>query len=56
MSPSFARRPWGRTRATYSEESLLLITLLRTLWRLSYQDMRDGIVNLFIKTKVTDEL
>jgi hypothetical protein len=23
------------------EESLLLITLLRTLWRLSYQDMRD---------------
>jgi hypothetical protein len=28
--------PW-----TYSEESLLLIALLRTLWRLSYQDMRD---------------
>ncbi len=30
----------GRPR-TYSEESLLLISLLRTLWRLSYQDMHD---------------
>jgi transposase len=30
----------GRPR-TYSEESLLLIGLLRTLWRLSYQDMHD---------------
>ncbi|HEY4035561.1 MAG TPA: hypothetical protein VGL94_16510 [Ktedonobacteraceae bacterium] len=30
----------GRPR-TYSEESLLLIGLLRTLWRLSYADMRD---------------
>ena len=30
----------GRPRS-YSEESLLLISLLRTLWRLSYQDMHD---------------
>jgi hypothetical protein len=30
----------GRPR-THSEESLLLIGLLRTLWRLSYADMRD---------------
>jgi len=30
----------GRPR-TYSEESMLLISLLRTLWRLSYQDMHD---------------
>jgi hypothetical protein len=31
----------GGAPQTYSEESLLLIALLRTLWRLSYQDMRD---------------
>src|SRR5436305_9608571 len=31
----------GGARRTYSEESLLLIGLLRTLWRLSYQDMHD---------------
>src|SRR5438105_14460872 len=31
----------GGARRTYSEESLLLISLLRTLWRLSYQDMHD---------------
>ena len=31
----------GFAPRTYSEESLLLIALLRTLWRLSYQDMRD---------------
>ncbi len=30
----------GGARRTYSEESLLLISLLRTLWRISYQDMR----------------
>jgi hypothetical protein len=30
-----------RRPRTYREESLLLIALLRTLWRLSYQDMRD---------------
>ena len=32
--------PGGHPRV-YTEESLLLIALLRTLWRLSYQDMRD---------------
>ncbi len=32
--------PGGRPR-TYVEESLLLIALLRTLWRRSYQDMHD---------------
>ncbi len=31
----------GGTPRIYSEESLLLIALLRTLWRLSYQDMHD---------------
>ncbi len=31
----------GGANRTYSEESLLLIALLRTLWRLSYQDMHD---------------
>jgi hypothetical protein len=31
----------GGVPRTYSEASLLLIALLRTLWRLSYQDMRD---------------
>jgi hypothetical protein len=32
--------PGGYPRV-YTEESLLLIALLRTLWRLSYQDRRD---------------
>jgi hypothetical protein len=31
----------GGAPRTYSQESLLLIGLLRTLWRLSYQDMHD---------------
>jgi len=31
----------GGAPSTYSEASLLLIGLLRTLWRLSYQDMHD---------------
>ena len=31
----------GGAPRIYSEESLLLISLLRTLWRLSYQDMHD---------------
>jgi transposase len=31
----------GGSPRSYSEESLLLISLLRTLWRLSYQDMHD---------------
>ena len=41
MSSPFAEpRPGGAPR-TYREASLLLIALLRTLWRLSYADMRD---------------
>jgi hypothetical protein len=38
--PPLPAGPGGSAR-TYSEESLLLIALLRTLWRLSYADMRD---------------
>src|SRR5947207_7689589 len=38
--PPLSAGKGGRPR-TYSEESLLLIGLLRTLWRLSYADMRD---------------
>ncbi|MDP9375312.1 MAG: transposase [Chloroflexota bacterium] len=38
--PPLPAGPGGKPR-TYSEESLLLIALLRTLWRLSYRDMRD---------------
>src|SRR2546427_10081352 len=38
--PSLSAGPGGAPR-TYSEESLWLIALLRTLWRLSYADMRD---------------
>src|SRR6266700_3762526 len=38
--PPLPAGPGGAPRI-YNEASLLLITLLRTLWRLSYQDMRD---------------
>src|SRR5579885_1000001 len=38
--PPLPAGPGGAPR-TYSEESLLRIGLLRPLWRLSYQDMRD---------------
>ena len=38
--PPLPAGPGGRPR-TYREEWLLLIALLRTLWRLSYQDMHD---------------
>src|SRR6266699_7032455 len=38
--PPFPAGPGG-ARRTYSEESLLLIGLLRTLWRLSSQDRHD---------------
>lgn len=38
--PPLPAGPGGAPR-TYREESLLLIALLRTLWQLSYQDMRD---------------
>ncbi len=41
LSPAIARHgPDGAPR-TYGEENLLLISLLRTLWRLSSQDMHD---------------
>jgi transposase len=42
--PPLPTGPGGAPR-TYSEESLLLISLLRTLWRLSYQDMHDWLVS-----------
>ncbi len=38
--PPLAAGPGGAPRR-YREESLLLIALLRTVWRLSYQDMHD---------------
>src|SRR2546426_9056019 len=38
--PPLPAGPGGSPR-TYSDENLLLISLLRTLWRLSYQDMHD---------------
>src|SRR5256884_7595322 len=38
--PPLPKGTGGRPR-TYREESLLLIALLKTLWRLSYQDMHD---------------
>ena len=41
--PPLPAGPGGRPRV-YSEESLLLIALLRTLWRLSYQDVHDWLV------------
>src|SRR5947208_9244867 len=37
--------PGGAPR-TYREESLLLIALLKTLWRLSYQDVHDWLVSM----------
>jgi Transposase DDE domain len=39
-SPPLPAGPGGAPR-TYREESFLLIALLRTLWRLSFQDMHD---------------
>ena len=41
--PPLPKGPGGHPR-TYREESLLLVALLRTLWRLSYQDMHDWLV------------
>src|SRR6266704_4353028 len=38
--PPLPKGAGGRPR-TYREESLLLIALLKTLWRLSYQDVHD---------------
>ncbi len=42
--PPLPAGPGGAPR-TYSEESLLLMSLLRTLWRLSYQDMHDWLTS-----------
>ena len=42
--PPLPAGPGGAPR-TYSEESLLLISLLRTLWRLSNQDMHDWLTS-----------
>jgi hypothetical protein len=42
-SPPVPAGPGGAPRI-YGEASLLLIALLRTLWRLSYQDMHDWLV------------
>ncbi len=41
--PPLPSGPGGHPRR-YSEESLLLLALLRTLWRLSYQDLHDWLV------------
>src|SRR5258708_13802675 len=41
--PPLPKGPGGAPRV-YSAESLLLIALLRTLWRLSVQDMHDWLV------------
>ncbi len=38
--PPLPRGPGGAPRI-YAEESLLLLCLVRTLWRLSYQDIHD---------------
>jgi Transposase DDE domain len=38
--PPLPAGPGGAPR-TYSDESLLLLALLRTLWRLSYEDLHD---------------
>src|SRR2546426_12239957 len=42
--PPLPAGPGGAPR-TYREESLLLIALLKTLWRLSYQDMHDWLAS-----------
>jgi hypothetical protein len=42
--PPLPAGPGGALR-TYGEGSLLLISLLRTLWRLSYQDMHDWLAD-----------
>ena len=41
--PPLPAGPGGAPR-TYAEESLLLLALVRTLWRLSYQDLHDWLV------------
>ncbi len=41
--PPLPRGPGGAPRV-YTEESLLLLSLVRTLWRLSYQDIHDWLI------------
>jgi hypothetical protein len=41
--PPLSAAPGGTPRL-YAEESLLLLALLRTLWRLSYRELRDWLV------------
>jgi hypothetical protein len=41
--PHLSAGPGGRPRR-YHDESLLLLALVRTLWRLSYQDLHDWLV------------
>ena len=42
--PPLPKGPGGAPRR-YSEESLLLVALLKTLWRLSYQDMSEWLLS-----------
>src|SRR5436305_11152289 len=42
--PPLPKATGGRPRS-YREESLVLIALLKTLWRLSYQDMHDWLAS-----------
>ena len=42
--PPLPKGAGGRPR-TYRDESFVLIALLKTLWRLSYQDMHDWLVS-----------
>ena len=42
--PPLPKGPGGSPR-TYRDESLLLIALLKTLWRLSYQDVHDWLTS-----------
>ncbi len=42
-APPLAAGPGGAPRIS-SEESLLLLALVRTLWQLSYQDLHDWLV------------
>ena len=44
MPPPLPAGPGGAPRI-YREESLLLLALLRTLWRLSYQELHDWLVS-----------
>ena len=41
QTPSFAAISPGGAPRRYSEESLFLVALLKTLWRLSNQDMSE---------------